>query len=188
MKLIVGLGNPGKKYESTRHNAGWQVLDALRESWEEAGFGAWQKKFDGEICQGKSGREKVILLKPLTFMNESGRSAAQAVKFFKTKPSDVVVAYDDKDLPLGAIRVRAEGSAGGHNGMKSVLAALNTQNVARVRVGIGQPRRDEDTADFVLSKFSRQEKELFDAAVAKAAEAARMIVTDGVIETMNKTN
>jgi peptidyl-tRNA hydrolase, PTH1 family len=181
--LIVGLGNPGKEYEKTRHNVGWRVVDLLT---SRGGDCACKKSFDSELAEGRLGKEKIIFQKPLTYMNESGRAVRQAVDFWKIPADHVIVIHDDKDLPLGALRVRPDGSAGGHNGIKSLIAHLSTENFPRVRVGVGQPVHHQDTADFVLSGFQAEERPLINEAEKKAADAVETIIRDGLAAAMNK--
>lgn len=188
--LIVGLGNPGKKYERTRHNVGWQVFAFLGERWALDLDVAkdWHEKFESLIAETKVGGAKVILMKPLTYVNESGRAVRQAVDFWKIAPDHVIVVHDDKDLPVGTLRLRPDGSSGGHNGIKSVIAHLGTENFHRVRVGIGTDRPTGDTADFVLATFRPDEKAAMKDAERRAAEAVTAIIDDGIIAAMNKFN
>ena len=152
-QLIVGLGNPGIKFAQTRHNVGFDVLDSLAKRWQ-IGFSD-RKQFQGIAGEGfGSNNAKIRLLKPQTFMNLSGQSVRSMLDWFKLSPESVLVVYDDLDLPLGKIRLRLSGSAGGHNGMKSIISHLGTQNFPRVRIGIGKSTGEKDTISHVLGKFS----------------------------------
>ncbi len=187
MKLFIGLGNPGKKYESTRHNAGFMALDAFRAAHADA-FGNWQKKFNAEICEGRVGDEKVVLMKPQTFMNASGEAVAPAVGFWKLNPTtDLCLVYDDIDLPLGVIRLRAEGTPGGHNGVKSVLAVCETQAIQRIRIGIGNERATQiPSEDFVLENFTSEEQEIITTTIKKSVSAMEMLMSEGLEKTQAK--
>lgn len=174
MKLIVGLGNPGKIYAKTRHNIGFIVLDALREKMAEYGAGKWElsKKFNAEVCGAVKGGQKIILAKPMTFMNNSGEAVQLLAHFYKIILPDLIVVHDDKDLLLGDIRVQNNRSDAGHNGIKSIVQHLGTQNFTRVRIGIApeNPKKTQDTTKFVLSKFGLFEKKKVDEVVEKAVE------------------
>lgn len=149
MKLIVGLGNIGKEYDETRHNAGFMTIDHFA---EKHGFEFNKQKFDALIADGGVNGEKVILAKPTTYMNESGRSVRQIVDFYKLDPEDVLVVHDDMDLPTGRLRLRQKGSAGGHNGIKSIIAHLGTEKFKRLRIGIDHPEKQK-VVDWVLTRF-----------------------------------
>ncbi|MBT4856974.1 aminoacyl-tRNA hydrolase [Candidatus Uhrbacteria bacterium] len=155
--LIVGIGNPGKKYENTRHNAGFMVVDALA---QQLGWN-WSKKFliNALVTEGNIDGQKVILAKPQAFMNLSGQATGKLAKKYKVDPSDIVVVYDDVDIDLGKLRWRDTGSAGGHNGMKSIISVLGTQDFGRLRVGIGAAAEHVPLEDHVLGKLSKKEKE-----------------------------
>jgi PTH1 family peptidyl-tRNA hydrolase len=159
MKIIVGLGNPGKDYADTRHNVGFMLIDHLR---EQLNFPQWHRdsKSQAEISEGQLNQEKVILLKPQTFMNESGQSVGYLFHFYKLAPMDVIVIHDEIDLPFGRYKVQHDVSSAGHNGIKSIIEKMGTQMFHRVRVGIGKEDKDKqgDTADFVLGRFSFFEK------------------------------
>lgn len=148
MKLIVGLGNPGREYEKTRHNVGWRVLDSLKLDFSV------EKKFNAELAR----REDVLFCKPLTFMNNSGIAVRGIADYYKIAPADIVLVYDDKDLPFGTVRIRSTGSAGGHNGVASVIAHLGTMEFGRMRIGILSEEHRGETGDFVLSRFSKNEE------------------------------
>ena len=156
MFLIVGLGNPGAEYAKTRHNVGFMVADALAEKY---GFSSFRDKFDGLIAEGKIGGEKVYLLKPQTYMNLSGNSVVKAANFYKILPQNIVVIHDDMDLPAGKLKAKIGGGAGGHNGLKSIDAAI-TPNYNRIRVGVGHPQGGgEAVVNYVLGGFSKAEAE-----------------------------
>ncbi len=154
MKLIVGLGNPGKQYESTRHNIGWMVVDALH---ARHGFPTWQSKFKGLASKGKVDGQDVILLKPHTYMNLSGESVQPAATFYKILPADITVIHDELDLPFLATRMKIGGGDAGHNGLKSITALLGTPDYHRLRIGIGRPERKEMVSDYVLQPFTKAE-------------------------------
>lgn len=189
--LIVGLGNPGKEYSQTRHNVGVMVLERLLADHPEdlpAGF-QLHKKFNALLADGQLERRKVVLLFPQTFMNLSGEAVSRAAAFYKIAPANVLVIFDDKDLPLGKLRLRAAGSAGGHNGMKSVLAALGTEDVPRLRLGIGaETGKEIDAAKFVLGKLTKRERETLDRALLLAAKAVSTFIREGIEAAMNKFN
>jgi PTH1 family peptidyl-tRNA hydrolase len=185
MKLIVGLGNPGRKYEGTRHNVGFAVLDRLAERWL---VDPPMVKFESVVRECRVGGEKVLLLAPQTFMNLSGRAVRQAVDFFRVDPGEVLVVTDDLNLPLGRLRVRGDGSSGGQKGLENILQQLGTQAIARVRIGIGQPPGQMDAADYVLQKFAKSESDEVAAVVDRAADAAACWVSDGLLAAMNRFN
>jgi len=185
LKLIVGLGNPGKQYESTRHNAGFFVMDKLA---SELNIEINQIKFKGMVGEGREGAEKVVLLKPLTYMNLSGESLIQVVQFYKLELEDILVIYDDMDTPVGQIRLRLKGSAGGHNGMKSIIQHLGTDQFCRIRVGIGRPPQGKKVIDYVLEPFFKDEQGDIVSAVEKSAHAARAWLKEPFEQVMNKYN
>lgn len=156
MKLIVGLGNPGKQYENTRHNVGFDILDIYA---KEKNFSSFKEKFQGLIAEKTIDGEKVLLLKPQTYMNLSGDSLIQVIKFYKIDVKDIAIVYDDMDLPLGKIRVKVNGSAGGHNGIKSIISHVG-QDFIRVKCGIGKAITKQENINFVLGKFSKDENEV----------------------------
>ena len=165
-RVIVGLGNPGPEYRDTRHNVSQRVLDALADTCRVS----WRRDRGTVLGRGKWRGEPVWLIKPQAFMNESGPAVARALRRVEAGPADLILVYDDIDLPLGKVRVRMKGSAGGHNGVRSVIAALGTQEIKRVKVGIGRPDLKDDVPDHVLTRFERDELTTVDAAVAEAAE------------------
>lgn len=157
MKLIVGLGNPGKEYEHTRHNIGFDIVDEFA---NKNGFDSFKQRFQGLVSENIVRGEKIILLKPLTYMNLSGNSIVQIVNFYKLNvEKDVIVVYDDMDLPLGKVRIREKGSSGGHNGIKSIIAHLG-QIFIRVKCGIGKPKIANENINFVLGRFTKEENDI----------------------------
>lgn len=185
MYIIAGLGNPGKEYENTRHNAGFMVLDALA---DKLGADISEKKHKALCTKAVIGGQKVILMKPQTFMNSSGESLRAAADYYKVEPENVLVVYDDISLAPGQLRVRAKGSAGGHNGIKSIIAHLGTQEFPRVRVGVGEKPPRMDLADYVLGHFSQGEKKIMEEAAKEAADAVIEAVTEGIEHAMNDHN
>ncbi len=184
MKLIVGLGNPGAAYQYTRHNAGFAVLDILAARWETQ-FN--REKFRGLIAETIYAGEKVLLLKPLTFMNNSGESVALAARNNVGDPNDMLVLYDEAELPLGRLRMRKDGSPGTHNGMRSVMERVGTRDVPRLRVGIG-PGPGNGLTQHVLGKFAPDEREVVAVAFSRAADAVEMFVDKGIEAAMNTYN
>jgi len=183
-KLVVGLGNPGSKYEGTRHNIGFEVIDRLA----EGGIGArFNRKFDALVAEIEIDFHRVSLLKPETFMNLSGRAVAQALRFYKLEPVDLLVICDDLSLPLGKLRIRGGGSDGGQKGLRDVTAHLGTETFARLRIGIGE-RGPVDAADFVLSRFRGAERPIIDDTLILAAQAVAVWTTQGLAAAMNRFN
>ena len=184
--LIVGLGNPGKEYERTRHNCGFRALDVLA---QKLGCKVDKGKFQGLYGQCSYNDTKLLLLKPLTYMNLSGRSVLQLSAYFHVPPQRIIVLFDDISLEPGRLRIRADGSAGGHNGIKSIISELGSQDFPRVKIGVGGKRNPEqDLADHVLSGFSAAEEKALSSALDRAAEAALCIIDKGVPETANRYN
>lgn len=173
MYIIAGLGNPGLLYRKSRHNAGFQAIDVLA---ERLGARLTKKGMEGLYCETKIGSERVVLVKPQTYMNLSGNCLQKLAHFYKVAPENVIVIYDDFDLPLGSLRIRANGSAGTHNGMRSVVACLNSENFPRIRIGMGASG-DTFLRDYVLEKPSKEEQKRLEEAFLHAAEAAEMIVS-----------
>lgn len=189
MKLVVGLGNPGRKYQGTRHNVGFIVVEELARRYAT---GKPRDSFGGELVEATVQRgdksERVLLLCPHTFMNRSGRSVAEAKNFYKLEDNDLLVICDDLDLPTGKLRFRAHGSSGGQRGMADIIKALGTDAFARLRFGIGRPPEGWDVADYVLSSFSRQERDIVEPALVRAADGAEDWVLKGIEHCMNQYN
>jgi peptidyl-tRNA hydrolase, PTH1 family len=186
-QLIVGLGNPGTKYAQTRHNVGFDLLDILAKRWQ-VNFSE-RKQFQGIYGEGfGSHNAKIRLLKPQTFMNLSGQSVRATIDWFKLAPESVLVVYDDLDLPLGKIRLRLSGSAGGHNGMKSIISHLGTQNFPRVRIGIGKSCGEKDTISHVLGKFSTTEVPIVSDVIYLVNDAIEMSLKQGMEKAMSLYN
>ncbi len=184
--LIVGLGNPGPEYAKTRHNCGFRALDILA---QKLGCKVDKGKFEGLYGQTTYEGHKLYLLKPLTYMNLSGRSVLQLSAYFNIPPQRIVVIFDDISLDIGRLRIRSNGSAGGHNGIKSIISQLGSQDFPRVKVGVGaKPNPDFDLADWVLSAFSASEEKTLQAALDRAADAALCIVSQGTMEAANRFN
>lgn len=185
MKLVVGLGNPGKDYEGTRHNIGFEVVAQLAARFQA---GRRQSKFRAEVCEVEIGSEKVLLVWPMTFMNLSGQSVKAAVDFFKVQLSDLILICDDLSLDPGRIRIRASGSAGGQNGLVNTIQQLGTDAFPRLRVGIGRPPGTKSAASYVLESFSKGERAEMDLAVMRAADAVEIWVKSGIEAAMNRFN
>ncbi len=185
MKVVVGLGNPGRKYIGTRHNVGFDVLARLA---HERGADSVRTKFEAEITEITVGTERLLLVAPQTFMNLSGRSVRQIVDFYKLSADDVLLICDDLNLEAGRLRLRAAGSAGGQKGLQNTIDHLGTQQFARLRVGIGRPPGRMDAAAYVLQKFSASDREIIDVTVAQAADAVILWAEDGVQSAMNSVN
>ena len=184
--LIVGLGNPGREYQSTRHNAGFRAIDLLA---EKLGCKIDRSKFQGLYAQVNYGGGKLFLLKPQTYMNLSGRAVLQLSAYYSIPPERIIVLFDDISLPPGRLRIRADGSAGGHNGIKSIIAELGSQEFPRVKIGVGaKPNPEYDLAAWVLSSFSAKEEKDLSFALQNAADAALAIIDKGVPEAANRFN
>ena len=186
MKLVVGLGNPGSEYREPRHNVGFLVADEIARRWRLSD--AWREKFEALHVRTTVGDEAVIVAKPLTFMNLSGQAVAGLAAFYKIDPVDVLVVADDVALPLGRLRARPEGGAGGHNGLKSIIQHLGTQAFPRVRVGVGRGDDRRDLVDHVLGRFEAGERETVSAAVLRAADASERFLADGIERVMSVFN
>jgi peptidyl-tRNA hydrolase, PTH1 family len=182
--LISGLGNPGREYEQTRHNLGWLIADELA----RRHGGAFRSKFSGQLSEVRIGENKVALLKPETYMNESGRSIAAAARFFKVEPGALLVVHDDVDLEPGRLQARLGGGLAGHNGLRSIAQALRTNDFLRLRIGVGRPGRGDQrsVSDYVLSKFGPETD--VDALVAQAADAVETIAAEGLDEAQRRFN
>lgn len=185
MKIIVGLGNPGEEYANTRHNLGFMAIDKLAEALD---IDVSKEKLGGLIGTGKYNKEKIVLVKPLTYMNLSGNCVSKVLKFYKATEEDLVVIYDDIDIEVGKIRVRPNGSAGTHNGMRDIVEKLSTSEFARIRIGSGKPLKGQDLANYVLGKFKKDELKKIDEATTYASEAALEILENGLQSSMNKFN
>ena len=184
--LIVGLGNPGAEYERTRHNVGFRAVELLA---KQAGVRIDRARFRAFVRQCELGGEKVLLVKPQTYMNNSGEAVWLAAQYYKIPPQRILVLSDDISLAVGRVRVRGEGSAGGHNGLKSIIQHLGGQDFPRVKIGVGQkPHPDYDLASWVLSSFTADEEKLLEPAIGHAAEAALEILKNGVSSAMNRYN
>ncbi len=185
MKLIVGLGNPGKKYAGTKHNVGFDVLAELA---RRHGEGSAKRSFQGEVLDVRLREVRGLLLWPHTYMNKSGTSVREAVQFYKVELPDVLIVCDDFNLPLAKLRMRPSGSAGGQKGLADTIRQLGTEEVPRLRIGIGAPPGGRDGADHVLGRFDRQEQPEIDVAIAEAADAAILWANDGIDKAMNRYN
>jgi len=185
MKLIVGLGNPGSQYERTRHNIGFLIIDYLAERWN---IKMNQSKYNGLYGTGTVNGEKVVLLKPLTYMNLSGEAIAPLARFYKIGLEDIAVIYDDLDLPKGKVRLRQKGSAGGHNGMKSTIQHLGGDSFNRIRVGIGRPEGRIPVPDYVLTNFKDDEWEIMKEAIDKSLKVCDKWLNEPFLKVMNSFN
>lgn len=185
MKMIIGLGNPGKQYERTRHNVGFHVIDELS---DRLGASMMQSKFNGMYTVIHSPKGKVMLVKPLTYMNLSGECVRPLMDYYEVELNDIVVIYDDLDLDPGKIRLRQRGSAGGHNGMKSIIQHTGSDTFNRVRIGIGRPTTGQKVSDYVLSPFSQEESPLIQEVIGKSASACEAWLEKPFLEVMNNFN
>lgn len=184
--LVVGLGNPGERYEDTRHNVGFLTIDALAERKQVP---VQRLKYRALTNLVELGGVKVLLMKPVTYMNLSGEAVGDAARFYKIPPERVLVISDDVSLPLGKLRIRKSGSAGGHNGLKNIILHLGTEGFPRLKIGVGgKPHPDYDMADWVLSKFTGEDKKLIDAAIERAADAVECFLSEGGDKAMGKFN
>lgn len=185
MFLIVGLGNPGSEYVATRHNLGFKVVDELA---GRLGIKSFKNKCQAEIAESSLAGHKVILVRPQTFINNSGLSVRSLLEWYKINPAKLIVIYDDVDLEVGQLRLREKGNAGGHHGVESIISNIGTTEFARVRIGIGRENLTGDVADYVLAKIPSGQQEILAEAINKAAEAVEAIVTTGLPAAMNKFN
>lgn len=184
--LIVGLGNPGREYESTRHNVGFLVLDELA---ERKSIPIQKLKFRALTNTAQFGPTRALLMKPITYMNLSGESVGEAARFYKIPPSQILVISDDTDLPVGKLRLRRKGSAGGHNGLKSIINHLGSDQFPRIKIGVGsKPRPDYDMADWVLGRFSSSDQANVNETIKRAADAVELLLTQGMEEAMSQYN
>lgn len=185
MKLVVGLGNPGPKYQGTRHNVGFDTVEQVA---KRGSGGAWKSRFSGEVVEVTCGSERLLLLKPFTYMNLSGKAVKEALTFFKLFPEEVLVICDDMNLPLGKIRLKGSGSSGGQKGLQNTIDQLGTDAVPRLRLGVGRPPESVDPANYVLQRFSKSEERLAQEMVDMAAEVVEAWSTQGIVLTMNRYN
>lgn len=186
MYLVVGLGNPGREYEATRHNMGFDTIDHLVEDYNVPQGGV---KFNAMYGKGRIGGQPVILMKPLSYMNLSGGPIREMANYFKINPeTEMIVIYDDIDLDPGQLRIRKKGSAGGHNGIKHIIQQLGTQNFVRIKVGVGAKPKGWDLADYVLGRFDKDDRVLVEEAQERACKAVELILTDSVDAAMNEYN
>ncbi len=185
MYIIAGLGNPTREYDKTRHNVGFETIDRLA---DKLGISVEERKHRAFCGKGIIGGEKVILAKPQTFMNLSGESIRSIADFYKISPEQIIVICDDINLTEGQLRIRGKGSAGGHNGLKNIIAHLGTENFPRVRIGVGQKPEGMDLADYVLGRFPKQQQELMEEAYKNAADAVCMMIEEGEQAAMNYYN
>ncbi|GHU40092.1 peptidyl-tRNA hydrolase [Clostridia bacterium] len=182
--VLVGLGNPGKQYENTRHNAGFAVIDALA---KEYGISLKEKKFHAILGRGVIAGHRVLLLKPQTFMNKSGEAIAAALKFYNSEPEGrLIVIYDDISLPPGKLRIRTKGSAGGHNGIKNIIAHMKTQEFLRIKIGVGEKPKEWDLIDYVLGHFSKEEQFVMEEAGKQAVAVIPLLLEGKVEQAMNQ--
>ncbi|NLP34533.1 MAG: aminoacyl-tRNA hydrolase [Clostridiales bacterium] len=185
MRIIIGLGNPTKKYQATRHNIGWDAITRISDDYRiPLDF----KKHKAICGSGYIEGEKVILAQPITYMNLSGESVRELVDYYKVSPEDIIVIYDDISLDVGQLRIRKKGSAGGHNGIKSIINHLGTMDFPRIKIGVGDKPIDWDLADYVLSRFHDEEEEQIREALKDASNACKMMITSGIEEAMNVYN
>jgi PTH1 family peptidyl-tRNA hydrolase len=183
--VVIGLGNPGRQYAESRHNAGFMVVKRLWKRWR---FPEWKKKFRAKLSSGFRGEEEVFLVMPQTYMNRSGEAVALLVSFFKLPPDHLLVIYDDLDLPLGSLRIRRAGGPGTHRGMQSVVETLGREDFPRIRIGIGPLPEEAEAAQFVLEPFTPQEKEKLRPCLEAACEATEMILDGAIDQAMNLYN
>lgn len=185
MKLIIGLGNPGRKYANTKHNVGFEAIDALAQTYN---ISVNKSKFQAFFGEGFIGHHKVILIKPQTYMNLSGESVQPFVSWYKMSPEDILIIYDDVSLDPGILRIRQKGSAGGHNGIKSIIQHLGTSEFQRIKIGIGKKPQGWDLADYVMSRFTNPEMKIIEEAMKDVTGATQMIIEKGIQDAMNKYN
>jgi PTH1 family peptidyl-tRNA hydrolase len=184
VKIVVGLGNPGQEYSATRHNVGFMVIDELARRW---GIDAWKNRKEALIAEYR-GEHSILLVKPQTFMNLSGIAVGELARWYKVPVEDIIIIFDDMDLPTGRLRLRMKGGSGGHRGIESLLAHLAKDSFPRVRVGIGRPPSGWQVVDYVLSRFTTDEQPLLAAAIVNAAEAVESIIKQGMNKAMNLHN
>lgn len=185
MKIIVGLGNPGSQYAYTRHNIGFMSIDKIADTF----LIPWNIRKHKAICgSGMMGSEKVLLVKPQTFMNLSGETVRSVIDFYKADPADIIILFDDVSLDLGQLRIRKKGSAGGHNGIKSIIAHLGTNEFPRVKIGVGEKRPGQDLADHVLGRFPKDDVLFVEDTIKQACEATFTMIKEGIDPAMNQYN
>ncbi|WIV13038.1 aminoacyl-tRNA hydrolase [Proteiniborus sp. MB09-C3] len=185
MYAVIGLGNPGSKYKGTRHNVGFDTIDCIA---QRNNVKITKIKFKAVYGETQIGGEKVLLVKPQTYMNRSGESVLEVYNFFKIPLENIIVILDDVDIKFGSLRIRTKGSAGTHNGMKSIIYLLQSDNFPRVKIGVGKPNEHQDLADFVLSGFSKDDRICVDSTIEQAAKAVEKIITNGINTAMNEFN
>ena len=185
MYIIVGLGNPTKAYQATRHNIGWDAITRISDDYR---IPLDCKKHKAICGKGAIEGEKIILAQPVTYMNLSGESVRELMDFYKAAPEEIIIIYDDISLDVGQLRIRKKGSAGGHNGIKSIISHLGTDEFPRIKVGVGDKPKDWNLADYVLSRFLNEEQETIREALKDTSDAVRMILTDGIDAAMNQYN
>ena len=185
MIIIAGLGNPGTKYERTRHNLGYLVLDEIFDGW---GVKRYRRRFSSLIAKHRIGKEKVLLMKPLTYMNDSGRAIKRAAAHYRVDKKDIFIIYDDIDLPVGELRIRKKGGPGTHNGMRSIVGSLGGEDFPRIRIGVGRPENKDELVDYVLGKPKADEWGILRKAIHDAADAAKACVANGIEDTMQRYN
>ena len=185
MKIVVGLGNPGKKYAGTRHNVGFDVLLGLSERFQAE---SWKSRFEAEIAEIQVSTEKVLLVAPQTFMNLSGRSVRSVIDFYKIPLDNLLLVHDDLNLSPGRLRLRSSGSAGGQKGLQNTIDQLGSSDFARLRIGIGRPEGQVTVTNFVLQKFGKAERTIIDSAIDRAMSAVECWITDGIDQAMNHYN
>ncbi|MCR5177043.1 MAG: aminoacyl-tRNA hydrolase [Anaerovibrio sp.] len=185
MKIIAGLGNPGNEYAKSRHNVGWMFVDALAKNLD---IDNWKARENGMVAEGRIGSEKVLLVKPMTYMNNSGECIGPLMRWYKLEPDDLVVVHDDMDIPAGTVRIRKKGSAGGHNGIKSIIAHVGDENFGRVRIGIGRPLPGWSVVDYVLAAFSEEDAEKIRDSINYLLPAVECIITEDIDKAMNQYN
>jgi PTH1 family peptidyl-tRNA hydrolase len=182
--MIVGLGNPGQEYSNTRHNVGFMVMDELAARWQVS---AWKKRNEALVGEYR-GKEQILMVKPQTYMNLSGMAVGELARWYKIPEENIVVIFDDMDLPVGRLRLRMKGSSGGHRGLESVLMHLGKEGFPRVRIGIGRPPEGRQVVDYVLSRFNAEEVPLLWEALKKAADAVECMMEHGINKAMNQFN
>jgi PTH1 family peptidyl-tRNA hydrolase len=185
MYIIVGLGNPTKKYQATRHNIGWDAITRISDDYR---IPLDMKQHKAVCGKGFMEGERVILAQPLTYMNLSGESVRELVDYYKVSPQELIVIYDDISLDVGQLRIRAKGSAGGHNGIKNIIEHLGTQEFRRIKIGVGDKPKDWDLADYVTSRFGEEEEPLIRDALKDASDSCKIMITEGIETAMNRYN